>query len=575
MFVRALLQFLVFAAVTVALMLPLGGYMARVFAGEAAGAGKVVGPLERFIYRLIGVRADTQQNWLQYASAVLLFNALGFFALFLMLLHQNALPWNPQHLPGLPADLAFNIAASFLTTTDWQAYGGETTLSYFSQTAGLAVQKFLASATGIAVALAVTRGFMRKESPGLGNFYVDVTRAVLYVLLPLSLVFAVFLIWQGVPDNFHPYATATTLEGAKQTIAQGPVASQAAIKMLGVNGGGFFNVNAAHPYENPTPLSNFIQLVSIVLLPIALVVMFGIMIGDRRQGWALLASMTILFLVLFALCVGAEAGGNPAFAKLGVDQKITATSPGGNMEGKEARFGIFNSALWGTAATVTGNGSNTSMYDSFTPVGGMVLLFDMLTGGVIYGGAGSGLYGILVYVLVTVFIAGLMVGRTPEYLGKKIEIREIKLAVVILFLHPLCTLGFGVIALLLPEGAKSLSATGPHGLTQMIYAYASTSSNNGSAFAGLNANTLFQNILLGAVMLIGRFGVIVPVLAIAGSLASKKIVPASGGTFPTDGPMFVLLLIGVIVLFGGLTYFPTLALGPIAEHLALFAPAGP
>jgi K+-transporting ATPase ATPase A chain len=563
-------QLFLFAAVTVGLMLPLGAYMAKVFSGEWTWPSYLFNGIERSIYRVMGIDAGEQQTWLQYAAAVIAFNALGFAVLFLLLLHQDLLPWNPQKLPALSVDLAFNVAVSFITNTNWQSYSGEITLSYFSQMLGLTAQNFLSAATGIAVGVAVVRGFIRKENPGLGNFYVDVTRAVLYVFLPLAVAFAAFLIWQGVPDTMMRSVSATTLEGAPQTIATGPVASQIAIKMLGSNGGGYFNANAAHPYENPTPLSNFVQLVGITLLPIVLVIAFGRMVGDRRQGWALLTSMTLLFLILFGICYYAEAGGNPAFAALGVDQTISDTNPGGNMEGKEVRFGIFNSALWATATTATSNGSVIAMHDSFTPLGGLVPLFNILVGEVIYGGVGCGLYGILIYVLITVFIAGLMVGRTPEYLGKKVEAYEVKLAMIAMMLYPLCVLGFGVIALLVPAGAKSLSATGPHGLTQMIYAYASAVANNGSAFAGLNANTVFQNVMLGIVMLIGRFGVIIPVLAIAGSLAAKKTVPASSGTFPTHGLMFVLLLMAVIVMFGGLSYFPALALGPIAEHLTLF-----
>jgi len=564
------IQLFLFFAVTSALMFPLGLYMAGLFNGERTFMDWLFAPVEKFINALAGIRADAQQDWLEYLGAVIVFNVVGAAVLFLILMHQDMLPWNPQKLPGVSADLAFNIAVSFITNTNWQSYSGETTLSYFSQMLGLTVQNFLSAATGFAVAVAVVRGFVRKETPLLGNFYIDMTRATLYLLLPLAILFAVFLMWQGVPQTMQPYVQATTAEGAAQTIAQGPVASQISIKMLGTNGGGYFNANAAHPYENPTPLSNFFQLVSIIVLSVALVITFGKMVGDRRQAWALLASMTILFLVLFALCYVCEAGGNPAFASMGIDQSITDSNTGGNMEGKEVRFGIFNSALWATATTATSNGSVNSMHDSFTPLGGLVPLFNMLVGEVIYGGVGCGLYGILIYVLITVFIAGLMVGRTPEYLGKKIEAYEMKLAVIAMLVYPLCVLGFGVIALLVPAGASSLSATGPHGLTQMIYAYASAAANNGSAFAGLNANTVFQNIMLGIVMLIGRFGVIIPVLAIAGSLARKKTVPVSSGTFPTHGPMFIILLIGVIVMFGGLTYFPALALGPIAEHLSAF-----
>lgn len=563
-----LLQFCAFLSVTALLAWPLGLYMARVFQGEQTWARAVLSPIEGVFYRLAGIRAAEPQSWSAYATAVLLFNSLGGVVLFFILRYQDILPWNPQNLPALRPDLAFNIAVSFITNTNWQSYSGEATLSYFSQMLGLTVQNFLSAATGFAVAAAVVRGFVQKENSGLGNFYVDVTRAVLYVLLPLSLVFALFLITQGVPQNLMPSVHATTLEGASQTIAQGPVASQIAIKMLGSNGGGYFNANAAHPYENPNPLSNFFQLVSILVLSIALVIAFGRMVGDKKQSWALLTSMTILFFVLLTLCYVAEGGSYAAFANLGIDQTTTDTNPGGNMEGKEVRFGIFNSALWATATSATSNGSVIAMHDSFSPLGGLVPLFNMLVGEVIYGGVGCGLYGVLLYVLITVFIAGLMVGRTPEYLGKKIEAHEIKLAIIAQLLYPLCVLGFGVMSLLTPQGAVSMSSTGAHGLTQTLYAYASAAANNGSAFAGFNGNTVFQNIMLGIVMLMGRFGVILPVLAIAGSLAAKKITPPSSGTFPTHGLMFVVLLTAVIVMFGGLTYFPALALGPVAEHLS-------
>ncbi|MDR3425709.1 MAG: potassium-transporting ATPase subunit KdpA [Alphaproteobacteria bacterium] len=561
---NALLQFVLFAIVTMALALPCAAYLARLFVKDS-------GVVERGIARMLGPQMARQQSWIGYAFSVLFFNFLGWAFLFLILLFQSHFPWNPQNFGDLPPHLAFNVATAFMTNTDWQSYGGETTLSYFSQMAGLTVQNYLSAATGLAVAFAVVRGFVRKEEPTLGNFYADVVRVTLYVLLPLALIFAVFLIGQGVPQNMLPYVQATTLEGGQQVIAQGPVASQIAIKMLGSNGGGFFAANAAHPYENPTPLSNFAQIVSILLLPIALVIAFGKMVGDKRQGWSLFASMTILFVILLALCGWAEQTAHPALAALNVDQKITDTNIGGNMEGKETRFGIFDSVLWTTATTATSNGSVNSMLDSYMPLGGLVALFNLLVGGVIYGGVGCGIYGILVYVLITVFIAGLMVGRTPEYLGKKIEANEIKLAVIAMFIYPLGVLGFGVLSLLLPQGAGSITAYGPHGLTQTIYAYASAAANNGSAFAGFNADTVYQNIMLGIVMLIGRFGVILPVLAIAGSLAAKKTIPASSGTFPTHGVMFVVLLTGVIVMFGGLTYFPALALGPVAEHLSLFA----
>jgi K+-transporting ATPase ATPase A chain len=568
---NALLQFLLFCLATMVLAVPCAMYLARLFNGGQAESGIAFAPVEGCIRKIVGSQISQQQTWAGYLFSVLFFNALGGAFLFLILRNQGNFPWNPQNFGNLSPHLAFNVAVSFMTNTNWQSYGGESTLSYFSQMVGLTVQNYLSAATGIAIAFAVVRGFVHKENPTLGNFYADVARVTIYVLLPLALILSLFLVWQGVPQNMGPYVQATTLEGAHQTLAQGPVASQIAIKILGSNGGGFFNANAAHPYENPTPLGNFIQLVSILLLPVALVLAFGRMVGDKRQGWSLFASMTILFVILVALCAYFEQTAHPALASLNVDQNITDINPGGNMEGKEARFGIFGSTLWTVATTATSNGSVNSMIDSYMPLGGLVALFNLLIGEVVYGGVGCGLYGILVYVLITVFIAGLMVGRTPEYLGKKIEAHEMKLAVIAMFLYPVCVLGFGVISLLTPLGANSITATGPHGLTQTIYAYASAAANNGSAFAGFNANTAFQNIMLGIVMLIGRFGVIAPVLAIAGSLAAKKTVPASGGTFPTHGGMFVVLLTGIIVLFGGLTYFPALALGPVAEHLSLFA----
>jgi K+-transporting ATPase ATPase A chain len=571
---NGLFQFLVFAALTVGLAWLLGSYLKQILTGEWVWLSPLLNWLERFIYNALGIRADEQQNWRSYAVSVLIFNALGMLVLFAIVMLQDCLPLNPQSLAHVSPDLAFNIAVSFVTNTNWQSYGGESTLSYFSQMCGLTVQNFLSAATGIAVAAAVVRGFVRKENVGLGNFYVDVTRITLYLLLPLSFLLAIFLTWQGVPDTLSPSVTATTVEGASQTIALGPVASQISIKMLGSNGGGYFNANAAHPFENPTPFSNLVQLISILVLPIATVFAFGRMIGDRRQAWALFASMSVLFVILFALCYGAEANGVPVLTRLGIDQMTSETNSGGNMEGKEVRFGIMNSALWATATTATSNGSVIAAHDSLTPMGGLVALFNMLVGEVIYGGVGCGLYGILIYVLITVFIAGLMVGRTPEYLGKKIDAFEIKLAVIATLLYPICVLGFGALALLLPDSLKSLSVSGPHGLSEMMYAYASAAANNGSAFAGLNANTPYQNTMLGVVMLIGRFGVIIPVLAIAGSLAVKKTVPPSSGTFPTHGAMFIVMLTAVVVMFGGLTYFPTLALGPIAEHLTSFTHGG-
>ncbi|MDR3448766.1 MAG: potassium-transporting ATPase subunit KdpA [Alphaproteobacteria bacterium] len=567
---NALLQLIVFAAVTLALAVPCAIYITHIFTRQPMAGDVVLGTIERFFAAVAGPHLAHEQSWRAYAFSVMFFNLMGGALLYGILLFQNYLPWNPQNLAGLSPDLAFNIACSFVTNTNWQSYGGETTLSYFSQMAGLTVENYLSAATGIAVSFAVVRGFIRKESLTLGNFYADVTRITLYIFIPMSIIFALFLIWQGVPQNMSAYTQATTLEGAQQIIAQGPVASQIAIKMLGSNGGGFFNANGAHPFENPTPLSNFAEMVSILLLPVALVLAFGRMVNDKRQGRSLFICMTGLFVILLGIAWAFEASTHPALSALGIDQNVTDINSGGNMEGKETRFGIFNSVLWSVATSATSNGSVNSMLDSYMPLGGLVPLFNLLVGEVIYGGVGCGLYGILVYVLITVFIAGLMVGRTPEYLGKKIEAREIQFAMVAMFLYPVCVLGFGMLGLLTPAGAKSVTATGPHALTQAIYAYASAAANNGSAFGGFNANTLYQNVMLGFVMLLGRYGVILPVLAIAGSLASKKTVPASGGTFPTDGFMFIILLAGVIVMFGGLTYFPVFALGPIAEHLSLF-----
>lgn len=565
---NAFLQFVVFSILCLGLGLGLARYMARLFAeGEKEPPFSGFLPqAERVWAKIGGPRYGVEQNWREYLFSVLGFNFVGFAFLFLIVKFQGSLPENPLGFKGLSTPEAFNTAVSFMTNTDWQAYAGETTLSFFSQMVGLTAQGYLSAATGISVAFAFVRGFARKEKTTIGNFYSDVTHVTLYVLIPLGLLFALFLIQQGVPQNMVGAVQATTLEGAQQTIAQGPVASQMAIKMLGSNGGGFFGVSSAHPYENPTPLTNFVQIVSILLLPLALVFAFGRMVGDKRQSRALFASMSILFVFSVLLIFWFENTPHPGFASLAVDQIPSATNIGGNMEGKETRFGLFGSLLWTTTATATSHGSLNSMLDSYMPLGGLVPLFNILVGEVIYGGVGCGLHGILVYVLITVFIAGLMVGRTPEYLGKKIEAHEIKLAVIALLLYPVCVLGFGVISLLATAG----EINGAHGLTQTIYAYASTTANNGSAFAGFAGDTTFQNILLAVAMLMGRFGIIIPVLAISGALAAKKTIPPSSGTFPTHGGMFVVFLTAVILLFGGLTYFPALVLGPIAEHLSLF-----
>lgn len=558
-----LLQILVFLALLVALTPLLGGFMARALSGERTLLTPVLGPAERGLCRLCAVRPDEEQHWTGYALSLLAFNLLGFLLLYAILRAQEWLPLNPAGLPAVPADLAFNTAVSFMTNTNWQAYGGETTLSHFSQMAGLTVQNFLSSATGIAVLAALVRGFARRSSRTVGNFHSDLIRATLYVLLPLALVSALVLVWQGVPQTLLAHVDATTVEGGRQVIAQGPVASQMAIKQLGSNGGGFFSINSAHPYENPTPVSNLVEMLFILMIAAALTDSFGRMVGDRRQGWALFAAMAVVLVAGIAVAWWAESQPNPAFAALGVDPA------GGNLEGKEMRFGVVNSALWAVATTAASNGSVNAMHDSFMPLGGLVALVNMLLGEVIFGGVGTGLYGMLLFVIVTVFIAGLMVGRTPEYLGKKIEAREVTLAVLAVLVTPVGVLGLGSLAAVLPAALASVQDGGPHGLTEILYAYASATGNNGSAFGGYGANTLYQNSVLGLAMLIGRFLVIIPALAVAGSLAAKRAVPASAGTFPTHGALFVGLLVGVILIVGGLTFFPVLALGPVAEQLLL------
>jgi K+-transporting ATPase ATPase A chain len=561
------LQLIVYFVLLTLLTRPLGGFICRVFAGEGTWLGRALGPVERRFYKLAGVDPAAEQHWASYTVAMLLFNLLGFLSVFAILTFQQWLPLNPQQLPGLSAHLAFNTAISFVTNTNWQSYGGETTVSYFSQMAALAVQNFLSAATGIALAIALCRGFARRSAKTIGNFWVDVTRATLYVLLPLSFVFALVLVWQGVPQNFLPYADATTLEGAQQTIAQGPVASQEAIKILGTNGGGFFNVNSAHPYENPNAFTNLLQLLAIFSIGAALTNVFGRMVKDELQGWALYSAMSVMFLAGVAVCYWAEAQGNPAFTQMGVDQGAAYLQAGGNMEGKEARFGILQSALFATVTTDASCGAVNAMHDSFTPIGGMVPIVNMMLGEVIFGGVGAGLYGMLLYAVLAVFIAGLMVGRTPEYVGKKIESREMKMMMLAFLCLPLASLPFLAAASVLPAGLAGLANAGPHGFSEMLYAFDSAMANNGSAFAGLTANSPFYDTTLGIAMLIGRFAVIVPTMAIAGSLAAKRITPPSAGTFPTKGALFISLLVGVILIVTGLTYFPALALGPIVEHL--------
>ena len=566
-----ILQIVVYFAVLTAGAIPLGAYMARVYSGGRTWLDPVLGPVERIIYRVCLVKPEQEQHWTAYAFACLMFSVVGLLVMYAVMRLQALLPLNPAGEAAVAPDLAFNTAVSFSTNTNWQAYGGESTMAYLTQMLGMTVHNFTSAATGMAVLVALVRGFARRQTRTLGNFYVDATRSILYILLPLAVVVTLVLVWQGMPQNFDAYTQATTLEGAKQIIAQGPVASQVAIKQLGSNGGGFFNVNSAHPFENPTAITNLIEMVALIFIAAGLVFSFGRMIGDTRQGRALFLAMGVMLVIGIGVAYWQEAGGNPLVQAMGVDVASTDLAPGGNMEGKEVRFGVANSTIWAAATTAASNGSVNSMHDSFMPIGGMVPLVNIMLGEVIFGGVGSGLHGMIVFVVVTVFIAGLMVGRTPEYLGKKMEAREVKLAVICILIFPLSILGFGAAAMVLPAGLAGMAAAGPHGLSEVLYAYTSATGNNGSAFAGLSANTLWYNSTLGIAMLIGRFLVIIPTLAIAGSLAAKKIVPPSSGTFPTHGSLFIGLLIAVIVVIGGLTFFPVLALGPIVEHFALAA----
>ncbi|WP_417833096.1 potassium-transporting ATPase subunit KdpA [Thalassospira xiamenensis] len=559
-------QFALYCAILLACAPLLGGYMYRVYSGQAVLLSPVFKPVEKVIYRICGIDAQASQHWSRYAVTLLAFNAAGWVLLFAILRLQHLLPWNPAGLPPMSSDLAFNTAVSFVTNTNWQAYGGETSLSYFSQMVGLTMQNFVSASTGMAVAVAVIRGFAGRKIRDLGNFHVDMTRGVLYILLPLSIVAAIFLMSQGVPQNLNSYVDATTLEGTKQVLAQGPAASQIAIKQLGTNGGGFFNVNSSHPYENPTALSNLLQMVYILLIPAAFCFLFGKMVNDKRQGIAIFAVMAVLFVGGFAATYSAEKAGNALLTN-----SSTIVADPGNMEGKETRFGILNSTLWATATTAASNGSVNAMHDSLTPLGGMVTMLNMQLGEIVYGGVGAGFYGMLLFVVLTVFIAGLMVGRTPEYLGKKIEAREIKLAVLAILTMPIGILVFGALSATVPVAMTAVQDAGPHGLSEILYAYSSATGNNGSAFAGFGAGMPFHTILQGIAMLLGRYGFIIPILAIAGSLGTKNVVPVSGGTFPTHGPLFVTLLIAVILIVGGLTFFPALALGPIAEHFAMLA----
>ena len=563
------LQFLLYLVVLLLLMRPLGIYMARVFSGERTFLDPVLKPVERLLYRLCRVQAGEEMNWREYAASMLIFSLVSLVLTYVIERIQYVLPWNSEHLHGVPPALAWNTAASFTTNTNWQAYVPETTMSYFTQMAGLAYHNFMSAAVGIAVAIALVRGVARKQAQTIGNFWVDTTRAILYVLAPLSIVLACVLIQQGVIQNLKPYVHAQTLEHSSQpqTIAQGPVASQEAIKMLGTNGGGFFNTNSAHPFENPTPLTDFLEILSIFLIPAALTVTLGRMTGSPGHGWAVLACMTLLFAVGLVCIYWAESQPHPLLH--GVDQRTTALQAGGNMEGKEVRFGIADTALFATATTDASCGAVNGMHDSFTPLGGMVVLSNIMLGEIVFGGVGSGLYGMLIYVVLSVFIAGLMVGRTPEYLGKKIEAYDVKMAMLYVLIFPFLILLLTAVSILTPAGLNGITNPGPHGLSQILYAFTSAAGNNGSAFAGINANTDWFNIALGFTMLAGRFLMMVPMLALAGNLALKKSVPPSPGTFPVNSSLFTILLTSVILIVGALTFFPALSLGPILEHLQM------
>jgi K+-transporting ATPase ATPase A chain len=578
MMLKGLIQVVLYLCILLTLAKPLGEYMRRVYEGRPILLARLLGPIERSIYRLAGINPNEEMGWKEYTLAILIFNMVGLLALFLLQRFQGVLPMNPQGWHAVQPDLAFNTASSFASNTNWQSYSGETTMSYLTQVLGLTVQNFLSAATGMAVLVALIRGLARHSAQTVGNFWMDLVRSTLYILLPLALILAIFLVSQGVVQTFSPYRSVPLLQPTtdaagrqvvEQILALGPAASQIAIKQLGTNGGGFFGTNSAHPFENPTPLSNLAEMLAILAIPAALCYTFGKMVGDTRQGWALLAAMTVVFVGLLAVAIVAEQRGNPALTQLGADQAASDLQPGGNMEGKEVRFGIVNSALWATATTAASNGSVNAMHDSLTPLGGLIPMWLMQSGEVIYGGVGSGLYGMLVFAIVTVFISGLMVGRTPEYLGKKIEAYEMKMASLVILIPPLLVLVGTALAVSTSMGRSGILNPGAHGFSEVLYAFSSAGNNNGSAFAGLNANSPFYNVTLGIAMLIARFWVAIPTLAIAGSLARKKRVPAGSGTLPTHTPLFVILLIGVVIIVGALTFFPALALGPIVEQLAM------
>jgi potassium-transporting ATPase potassium-binding subunit len=593
---NALIQTAVYVFTLLLLAKPLGGYMARVYEGRFGVFTRILTPIENLIYRLSGVDPAQGMRWTQYALAMLAFNLLGLLAVYALQRLQMALPLNPQSLPAVTPDSAFNTAISFATNTNWQGYSGEATMSYLTQMLGLTVQNFVSAASGMAVLVALIRGFNQKNASTLGNFWVDMTRSTLYILLPLSLILALTLVGQGVVQTFKPYQTVPLTEAysydqaklgddgqplkdangdpvtekqtaTEQTLAVGPAASQVAIKQLGTNGGGFFNVNSAHPFENPTPLSNFLEMLSILLIPAALCYTFGVMVGDTRQGWAILSAMTIVLVAGLLITLNAEQGGNSLLAELGVDQTYSPLQAGGNMEGKETRFGITNSSIWSVVTTSASNGSVNSMHDSFTPIGGLVPMVMMQLGEVIFGGVGSGLYGMIVFALVAVFVAGLMIGRTPEYLGKKIEAYEMKMAAIVILIPPLIVLVGTAVAVIATAGKASVFNPGAHGFSEILYAFSSAGNNNGSAFGGLSANVPFYNAMLGIAMFFSRYWLAIPVLAIAGSFAAKKTVPAGVGTLPTHTPLFVVLLIGTVLLVGALTFVPALALGPVIDHL--------
>lgn len=573
-----ILQIVLYLVVLIVLVKPLGLFMARVYQGERTFLDPLLRPVERVIYRLCGISPEQEMDWKTYTFAMLIFNFLGLALVYLIQRTQGFLPLNPAGMAAVAPDGAYNTAVSFATNTNWQDYGGETTLSYLTQMVALTTQNFVSAATGMAVLIAIIRGFVRHNVQTIGNFWVDLTRSTLYILMPLAIILSLLLVSQGVVQTFSPSVTATLVQAtkdasgnpvAKQVIAVGPAASQIAIKQLGTNGGGFFNVNSAHPFENPTPFSDFLEMLSILLIAAALCYTFGVMVGDTRQGWAILAAMTIIFVAFLAVAVAAEQSPNPAIVKLGVDQTASDTQGGGNMEGKEVRFGIANSALWATATTSASNGSVNSMHDSFMPLGGLVALAMIHFGEVIYGGVGSGFYGMLAFVIIAVFVAGLMVGRTPEYLGKKIEAYEMKMASLAILIMPLVVLGLTALGVITDAGKATIFNPGPHGFSEVLYAFTSMGNNNGSAFAGLGANTLFYNLLGAIAMLISRYWLAIPMLALAGSLVHKKKIPESGGTLPTHTPLFIGWLVAIVIIVGALNFIPALALGPIVEHLLM------